>query len=81
LAAPPATGSLLIRGTCTVAASFSFNRIGPRTTAETSAPMTMAICWLRGVAPTRKPVFRSWDVVPPLDEAMQTMAPTDRAVT
>jgi hypothetical protein len=41
----------------------------------------MAICWYLGVAPTRKPVFRSWEVVPPFDAAMQTMAPIERAVT
>jgi hypothetical protein len=41
----------------------------------------MAICWLRGVAPTRNPVFRSCDVVPPFEDAMQTMAPTESAVT
>src|SRR5580698_4709278 len=34
-----------------------------------------------GVAPTRKPVFKSCDVVPPLEAAMQTTAPTDRATT
>ena len=48
---------------------------------ESSAPMTMAICGFRGVAPTRNPVFKSCDVVPPLDEAMHTIAPTDSAVT
>ena len=78
---PPGAGSLLTRGTMTVAASLSFSRIGPSTTAETSAPMTIAICWFRGVAPSRKPVLRSCDVVPPLDEAMQTIAPTESAVT
>src|ERR1700722_11878945 len=34
-----------------------------------------------GVAPTRKPVFKSCDVVPPLEAAMHTTAPTDRATT
>ncbi len=34
-----------------------------------------------GVLPTRNPVFRSCEVVPPLDAAMQTIAPTDSAVT
>ena len=43
--------------------------------------MRIAICWTSGVAPTRKPVFRSCEVVPPFDEAMQTMAPTESAVT
>src|SRR2546425_6535203 len=33
------------------------------------APTRMAICWRRGVAPTRKPVFRSCDVFPPLATA------------
>ena len=41
----------------------------------------MAICCARGVEPIRKPVFRSCEVVPPLEAAMQTMPPTDRAVT
>src|ERR1700735_2711622 len=34
-----------------------------------------------GVAPTRYPVFKSCDVVPPLEAAMQTTAPIDRATT
>src|SRR5256885_15891687 len=29
----------------------------------------------------RKPVFKSCEVEPPLEDAMQTTAPTDRAVT
>src|SRR5687767_5372125 len=41
----------------------------------------MAICWFLGVAPTRKPVFKSCDVVPPLEAAMQTMPPIESAVT
>ena len=60
---------------------FSFSRMGPSTRAEARAPKRMATCWLRGVAPTRKPVFRSCELVPPLEAAMQTMAPIDRAVT
>ena len=32
-------------------------------------------------APTRKPVLRSCEVVPPFEAAMQTMPPIDRAVT
>ncbi len=43
--------------------------------------MRIAICCAFGVAPTRKPVLRSCEVVPPFDEAMQTMAPTESAVT
>ena len=31
--------------------------------------------------PTKNPVFRSCDVVPPLDAAMHTIAPTESAVT
>jgi hypothetical protein len=42
--------------------------------------MRIAICWERGVEPMRKPVFKSCDVVPPFDEAMQTMPPTESAV-
>ena len=64
-----------------VAASFRRSRIGPRTSAETSAPNRIAICWSRGVAPTRKPVLRSCEVVPPFEAAMQTTAPTESAVT
>ena len=56
-------------------------RIGPSTRADAKAPMRIAICWYRGVPPTRKPVFKSCEVEPPLDEAMQTIAPTDNAVT
>ena len=43
--------------------------------------MRMEICWNLGVAPTRKPVFKSCEVVPPFEAAMQTMPPTDSAVT
>jgi hypothetical protein len=49
--------------------------------AETAAPAMIASCWYLGVAPSRKPVFRSCEVVPPFEAAMQTMAPTDSAVT
>src|SRR5215813_7558164 len=55
--------------------------MGPRTSADARAPNRMAICWLRGVAPTRKPVFKSCDVVPPFEAAMQTTAPIDSAST
>src|SRR5688572_33328264 len=41
----------------------------------------MAICCFLGVPPTRKPVLRSCDVVPPFDAAIQTMPPIDNAVT
>src|ERR1043165_9507012 len=49
--------------------------------AEASAPTRMAICWYLGVEPTRKPVFKSCEVVPPFEEAMQTMPPIESAVT
>src|SRR5580704_13234065 len=51
------------------------------TTADVSAPATIAHCCFDGVAPTRKPVLRSCDVVPPLDEAMHTTAAIVRAVS
>jgi len=51
------------------------------TSAEAKAPIRMANCWYRGVPPIRKPVFRSCEVVPPLEQAMHTMPPTDSAVT
>ena len=34
-----------------------------------------------GVEPTRKPVFKSCEIVPPFDDAMQTMPPMESAVT
>src|SRR5215510_5476070 len=55
--------------------------MGPRISADASAPTRIAICWYLGVEPTRKPVLRSWDVVPPFEAAIQTMPPIERAVT
>src|SRR6059058_5960257 len=55
--------------------------VPPMTRAEVSAPIRMAYCWYFGVAPTRYPVFRSCEVVPPLDEAMHTTAATEMAVS
>src|ERR671931_651166 len=55
--------------------------VPPMTTAEVRAPIRIAYCWYFGVAPTRKPVFRSCEVVPPLDDAMHTTAATDREVS
>src|ERR671914_563839 len=43
--------------------------------------MRMAICCAFGVAPTRNPVFKSCEVVPPFDAAIQTMPPMESAVT
>src|ERR1051325_1565413 len=54
---------------------------GPSSRAEARAPTKIAICCFFGVEPTRNPVLRSCDVVPPLDAAIQTMPPTERAVT
>jgi hypothetical protein len=56
-------------------------RIRPITSAEEIAPTRIAHCWYLGVAPTRKPVFRSWDVVPPFEEATQTTAATVMAIS
>ena len=44
-------------------------------------PIKIAICWNFGVEPIRKPVFKSCEVVPPLELAMQTMAPIESAAT
>src|SRR2546422_5813819 len=41
----------------------------------------MAICWRRGVEPTRKPVFRSCDVLPALAVATATTAAIEIACT
>ena len=56
-------------------------RTYPSTSADANVPKRMAICCAFGVEPTRNPVFKSCDVVPPLDMAMQTMAPIESAVT
>ena len=56
-------------------------RIGPSTRALAAAPIRMAICCALGVAPIRKPVLRSCEVVPPFDAAIQTIPPTESAVT
>src|SRR5438067_8114235 len=48
---------------------------------EANVPIRIAICCNLGVEPTRKPVFRSCEIVPPFDDAMQTMPPIERAVT
>jgi hypothetical protein len=50
------------------------------TIAATTTPMSSPICCARGVAPTRKPVFRSCEVAPALAAAMQTMPPTQSAI-
>src|SRR5215831_15679786 len=56
-------------------------RIGPSTKADASAPTRIAICWNLGVEPTRNPVLRSCEVVPPLEAAIHTIPPIDKAVT
>ena len=48
--------------------------------AEIKAPTRIEICCFQGVAPTRKPVFRSCEVVPPFDDAMQTIPAIESAV-
>src|SRR4051794_4683657 len=50
-------------------------------TAEERAPMRIDHCCHFGVAPRRKPVFKSCEVVPPLEDAMQTTPPIDSART
>src|ERR1043166_2831097 len=55
--------------------------MGPSTMAEARVPHRIAICCDLGVDPTRKPVFKSCETVPPFDEAIQTIAPIDNAVT
>src|SRR5438445_308178 len=51
------------------------------TRAEVNAPIRIDHCCGLGVAPMRKPVLRSWEVVPPLDDAMHTTAATVSAVS
>ena len=43
--------------------------VQPTASAAAIAPTRIAICWRRGVAPTRKPVFRSCEVLPPFATA------------
>ena len=50
--------------------------VKPITIEETIAPTNKAICWLRGVAPTIYPLFRSCDVAPALAAAIQIIPPT-----
>src|SRR6266853_3562758 len=57
------------------------NNIGPSARADTNAPTRIAICWYFGVEPTRNPVFKSCEVVPPFEAAIQTMPPIESAVT
>src|SRR6266550_2559779 len=57
------------------------SNIGPSARADTNAPTRIAICWYFGVEPTRNPVFRSCEVVPPFEAAIQTMPPIESAVT
>src|SRR3954469_1884687 len=49
--------------------------VKPIATTETATPMMSASCCLAGVAPTRKPVFKSCEVLPALADAMQTTPP------
>src|SRR5260221_14731132 len=50
-------------------------RVKPITKTETSTPIMRLICCFCGVAPTRKPGLRAWDVLPALAEAMHTTPP------
>src|SRR5207249_2492671 len=63
-----------------VYASLSASSVSPMTSAEITAPTRIDTCCFQGVAPTRNPVFRSCEVVPPLEEAMQTTPAIDRAI-
>src|ERR1700721_4223015 len=49
--------------------------VAPIASVETQAPITNAICCLRGVAPMRNPVLRSCEVSPALAAAMHTTPP------
>src|ERR1041385_3619921 len=60
---------------------FIASRIGPSASAEVNAPTRIATCWYFGVEPTRNPVFKSCEVVPPFEAAIQTIPPIESAVT
>ena len=49
--------------------------VNPITTVEITTPIMSANCCFHGVAPMRKPVFRSCEVSPAFDAAMQTTPP------
>ena len=49
------------------------------TTADTTTPIISPICCFLGVAPTRKPVFRSWEVSPAMAAMTQMMPPMTMA--
>src|SRR6185437_5279878 len=49
--------------------------VSPMEKTQTMTPTITASCCFQGVAPTRKPVFRSCEVSPALAEAMQTSPP------
>src|SRR2546428_12939861 len=51
----------------------------PSTRAEANARQRMATACREGVAPTRYPVFRPWEVLPPFEMATQTTAATLKA--
>src|SRR5579864_3601582 len=69
----------MLTGRNSSSALFISMRVRPMAKTETSTPMIKAICWLRGVAPTRNPVLRSCEVLPALAEEMHTMPPTESA--
>ncbi len=49
--------------------------VAPMTKVETTTPIMRASCCFHGVAPMRKPVFRSCEVSPALEAATQTTPP------
>jgi hypothetical protein len=64
-----------------VLASFKSSSVQPITSAEVRAPTRIESCCALGVAPTRNPVLRSCEVVPPLEAAMQTTPAIDSAAS
>src|SRR5438552_11582321 len=54
--------------------------VKPIASDETIAPTNNDNCWYLGVAPIRKPVFKSCDVAPALAAAIQTIPPTTSAI-
>src|SRR6478672_6553835 len=51
------------------------------TRAEVVTPTISPHCIREGVPPTRKPVFKSCDVVPAFEAATQTIAPIESTIT
>ena len=56
------------------------HKIAPITSADTATPINSPICCLYGVAPTKKPVFKSCEVSPEIAAITQITVPIEIAI-